>query len=194
MELSLAPAAYTLIAINCALSAYGLFVDRKFLYQFVFEVKAIRERHEWWRLVTCSFLHGSPFHLLVNMLSLYLLGPSVEYVLGTTGFLLVYFGSQLAAMGLSLAIKWNQLDYSALGASGAVSGVVLSFCTFAPMQTLYVMGLVPVPAFAVAIVYIAYTSFVMRGESNIAHEAHLGGAVGGILLTLMLMPGIPFLA
>lgn len=181
-----APATYLLIAMTCAISAYALFVDHKFLYASVFEVRAIRERHEWWRLISCCFLHGSPLHLAVNMLSLFFLGPSVEYVLGTSAFLIVYFGSQLAAMGLALAVKWNQPDYSALGASGAVSGVVLSFCTFAPFATLYFMALIPVPAFVVAILYLAYTTLVMRRESNIAHEAHLGGALGGILLTLLL--------
>lgn len=185
-DLPLTPAVLALIVINCAVSIYALYGDRKFLHQSLFSIKRVRRHHEWYRLITAGFLHGSPFHLFVNMLSLFLLGPAVEYVMGTVNFLIIYFGSQLAAKGFSLVTKWNEPDYSSLGASGAVSGVVLSYCTFAPFSMLYFLGLVPVPAIVVAVGYIAYSSFVMNRESNIAHEAHLGGTIGGVIITLLL--------
>lgn len=186
LDFSLAPAVWTLIAVNCVVSVYAMYAAPDFFKQSMFSIRHIRERNQWYRLVTAGFLHGSPLHLFVNMFSLYIFGPTVEMVLGTATFLIVYFGSLLAADAFSLAFKWKEPEYNAVGASGAVSGVVLSYCTFAPFENLYFLGIVPIPAIVFAGLYMAYTTFVMNRESRIAHEAHLGGALGGIVLTLLL--------
>ncbi|NHK26957.1 rhomboid family intramembrane serine protease [Parvularcula flava] len=188
-----APAVFILIAINVVVSLYALYVDQKFLNRCLFSIQRLRRNGEWYRLITASFLHGSILHLLVNMYVLFMFGVAVERELGTTDFLIVYFGSQLAAKGVSLMLNWNKPQYSSLGASGAVSGVLLSYCTFAPFSMLYFLGVVPVPAIAVAVIYILYSRIVMNRKSNVAHEAHLGGAIGGIVLTILLHPELlPF--
>lgn len=188
--LAAAPATWTLIVLNCAISFYALYADRSFLDQSVFSIRQVREHNQWYRLLTAGFLHGSPLHLLFNMYVLFMFGTGVEYRFGTTDFLIIYFGSQLTAKAMSLLMKWNQPDYQSLGASGAVSGILLAYCAFAPMQLLYFLGIVPIPAIVVAALYILYSMLVMNKQSNIAHEAHLGGAIGGLIITFILHPGL----
>ena len=185
------PLTHALILLNVLISFYALYSDQGFLKQSVFSIEAVLKKKQYYRIITSSFLHGSPMHLLFNMFSLYFLGPAVELTLGTINFAIVYFGSQLAAMAMTILMKRKQMDYTSLGASGAVSGVVLAYCTFAPFSLLYLFGLVPIPAIGVAVIYIAYSMFVMGKESKIAHEAHLGGAIGGALITLFLTQFLP---
>jgi membrane associated rhomboid family serine protease len=100
-------------------------------------------------------------------------------------------GCELAANLLTLALKRGIRTYRSLGASGAISGVVLSFCLFEPMAKIFIMFIpVGVPAFLYAIFYILYSTYAMRDDlrGSIAHEAHLGGAIAGIVLTLILRP------
>ncbi len=151
----------------------------------VFHTGAVRAG-QWHRFVTPAFLHADLGHLLVNMLTLYFFGPAVETIYGTGGLLAIYLGSQLAAQGYAYWRKREEPGYTALGASGAVSGVVLAFCVFAPLAKLYLFFAIPLPAIVFGIGYIAYSSFAMGGKGRIAHEAHLGGAIGGAALALLL--------
>ena len=180
-----APLAYTLLFVTTLASLYGLLMDRAFVAQGVFNVGAVRAG-QYHRMVTPAFLHADLGHLLVNMLTLYFFGPAVEVLFGTAGLLVIYLGSQLAAQGYTLYRKASEPDYNALGASGAVSGVVLAFCIVEPMQPLYLFFAIPMPAFVFGIGYVAYSTFAMGGKGRIAHEAHLGGAVGGAVLALLL--------
>nr|WP_281373804.1 rhomboid family intramembrane serine protease [Parvularcula dongshanensis] len=160
-------------------------MDRSFVSGGIFNVGAVRGG-QWYRMVTPAFLHADIGHLLVNMLTLYFFGPAVEVVYGTSGLAIIYLGSQLAAQGYTLYRKRDDASYNALGASGAVSGVVLAFCVFAPLAKLYLFFAIPVPAFAFGLGYVAYSSFAMSGKGRIAHEAHLGGAIGGAVLAILL--------
>ena len=179
-----APLAWTLLIVTTLASLYGLTMDRGFVSGGVFNVGAVRAG-QWHRLVTPAFLHADLGHLLVNMLTLYFFGPAVEVIYGTAGLLLIYLGSQLAAQGYTLYKKQTDPAYNALGASGAVSGVVLAFCIFDPMAKLYLFFAIPMPAFVFGLGYIAYSTFAMGGQGRIAHEAHLGGAIGGAVLAFL---------
>ncbi len=186
-----APLAWTLLLVTTLTSLYGLMVDQSFIRGGIFNVGAVR-RGQWYRMVTPAFLHADLGHLLVNMLTLYFFGPAVEVIYGTSGLALLYLGSQLAAQGYTLSRKGKDPDYNALGASGAVSGIVLAFCIYAPLANLYLFFAIPVPAFLFGAGYIAYSSFAMGGKGRVAHEAHLGGAIGGAILALLLptAPGL----
>ena len=180
-----APLAYTLLIVTTLASLYGLMMDRGFVAQGVFNVGAVRAG-QYHRMVTPAFLHADLGHLLVNMLTLYFFGPAVEVMYGTMGLLVIYMGSQLTAQAYTLYRKRGEPDYNALGASGAVSGVVLAFCIREPNAMLYLFFAIPMPAWVFGAGYIAYSSFAMGGKGRIAHEAHLGGAVGGAVLALLL--------
>ena len=182
-----APLAYTLLVVTVLASLYAL-SNRAFAEDGVFNVGAVLSGQVH-RMVTPAFLHADLGHLLVNMLTLFFFGPAVEVMYGTAGLAVIYLGSQLAAQGYTLARKKDDPRYTALGASGAVSGVVLAFCVVRPNAMLYLFFAIPMPAWVFGLGYVAYSSFAMGGKGRIAHEAHLGGAVGGAVLALLLGTG-----
>ena len=187
-----APATLALIVVNIAISLYAFYVDRTFITQFAFQVGAIRDKKQHYRIITSSFLHGNITHLLLNMLTLYFFGPEVEAILGKLGFIVVYFGSILASGFVSLYVNRNNPAYASVGASDAVSGVVLSFCCFHPFQSLYILFIpIPIPAILYGVLFIAISAQMMeRSNRIIAHEGHLGGALAGAALTVLMRPEV----
>lgn len=185
------PLIYSILVVTCLVSAYGLFVNQKFIYQYMFHMGAIRQGKQYIRLLTSAFLHGGPMHLAFNMITLWSLGQYVEIWMGTGRFALLYFGSHLAAMAYVWHWKKNNLQYAALGASAAISGVVIAFAMFQPFATLGIMMIIPMPAWMVAVLYVLISRFMMERENTIiGHEAHLGGAVAGLVLTFLMFPTI----
>ncbi|MEL6780736.1 MAG: rhomboid family intramembrane serine protease [Pseudomonadota bacterium] len=182
-----APATALLILANVLASLYA-FSNRGFLEDGTFIVGAVKSG-QLQRLLTSGFLHVGSWHLLANMVTLFFFGPYVEQALGTGGFLLVYFASLLGGNGWALVENWRKPNYAAIGASGATSGVVISFCLFEPFAMLLIF-IIPMPAIAFAIVYIVGSAYLStRANTRIGHEAHLGGALTGAVATLIVEPG-----
>ena len=127
-----------------------------------------------------------------NMMTLFFFGPVVEKTLGTDGFLVVYFGAVLTSGIVSFYVNRNRPDYSSLGASDGVLGVLLSFCMFYPLSPIYIMFLpIGIPAILFAVLFVAISAGMMGREGNrIAHEGHLGGALAGIVLTILMRPDV----
>ena len=187
------PATHILILLNVIISGYAFYVDHNLNNRFDLDVGRVLGRRELYRLITSGFVHADPVHFLVNMFTLYMFGRVVEQIMGTVPFLILYFGSELAANLLTLALKRLQRGYSSLGASGAICGVVLSYCLFQPLAKIYIMPFpFGIPAFIYGVCYIGYSMFAVQGDARdgIAHEAHLGGAVAGLLITTLFHPGI----
>lgn len=189
MDFSIAPLTYSLIAINVLVSVFAWY-NRPFMDQNIFHMDSVINGRQYHRVLTSAFLHADPMHLLFNMMTLYFFGPTLEALLGTTGFATVYFGSQLGAKALTIYRNRKNSNYLSLGAFGAISGIVIAFCLYAPMTTLFIFGILPLPAFIFAGLFLAYSSFAMGGPGRIAHEAHLGGAITGGLLFAILAPGM----
>lgn len=192
MELPGAPATYALIIANLIASLYGLLFDRRFVESYLFNVGALARHKQHYRVFTSSFLHGDLFHLLFNMMTLFYFGPVVEQILGTDGFLVVYFGAVLTSGIVSFYVNRNNYEYSSLGASDGVSGVLLSFCVFYPMEKIYFIFVpIGIPAILFAVLFVAISAGMMGREGNrISHEGHLGGAIAGILLTIAMRPDV----
>ncbi|WP_411817976.1 rhomboid family intramembrane serine protease [Hyphococcus sp. DH-69] len=191
MEISGAPATYGLVIANIIASVYGLSFDRGFVGSFLFNVGALKNAKQHYRIFTSSFLHGDYFHLLFNMMTLLIFGPVVEIALGTDGFLVVYFGAILASGIVSFYVNRDNLNYSSLGASDGVSGVILAFCMFAPFTPIYFL-FVPfgIPAFLYGGLFILISAKMVGTGGRTAHEGHLGGALAGVVLTLLMRPDI----
>jgi len=195
MDFSATPVSLLLLIVNVLVSVYALYFDESLIDRLAFKPRRILEGGEYQRLITAGFVHVSLTHLAFNMITLYFFGPPMELMLGPGKFLLLYVGAELAAHGLSLVFHRNTASYAAFGASGAISGVLFGFCLFQPFTPLYLFFIpIPIPAWLFAILYVALSMYAMRrssGESmtgGIAHEAHLGGALGGLLLTMLLEP------
>jgi membrane associated rhomboid family serine protease len=184
-----APVTLILLVLNVLIGVYTMFVDASPIGQMAFRPYGFWHRREYWRLFSAGFVHAGGTHLLFNMVTLYFFGPSIEGLLGPARFLAIYFGSEVVANLATLARYRDDPNYSAVGASGAISGVLFSYCLFAPWSLLYIFFAIPMPAILFAVVYVAGSIWAaQQGGGRIAHEAHLGGALGGVLLTLLVEP------
>jgi membrane associated rhomboid family serine protease len=175
-----------IIAANVIISYKG-FSDYSFFDKYKFQVGGVR-RGEQIRMVSSGFLHADTQHLLFNMLSLYFFADVVITLLSPIQFLFVYFGSLLVGSLLSLYFHKNEYHYSAVGASGAVSGIIYSAILLQPGMNLYMFFIpIPIPAYIFGIGYLLYSLYGMKKNiGNIGHDAHFGGAIGGYVLTLTL--------
>lgn len=176
------------ILANVLVSAKG-FKDYAFLDRYKFQVgRALGA--EKFRLFTSGFLHVDWMHLLFNMYALYLFGDIVAKILGTDDFVIIYIVSLFAGNLYSLIYHKDEPYYSAVGASGAVSGILYSSILLYPAMELYLFFIpIPIPGYVFALGYILYSIYGMKKQlGNIGHAAHLGGAIGGFAVTLLLNP------
>lgn len=179
-----------LILANVLFSMKG-FSDYAFFEKFKFQVSRILNGEKI-RMISSGFLHVDWLHLGFNMYALYLFGDIVDARLGTLGFLVIYFGSLLAGSFYSLTYHKKEPYYSAVGASGAVSGVVYSCIMLYPQMELGLILIpIPIPGYIFGVAYLLYSIYGMKKRvGNIGHSAHLGGAIGGFAFTLLIYPQI----
>ncbi|TNJ41538.1 rhomboid family intramembrane serine protease [Tamlana fucoidanivorans] len=177
-----------IIAANVIITYKG-FGDYSFFEKYKFNVGAVK-RGEQIRLISSGFLHADTQHLLFNMLSLYFFADLVIRLLSPVQFLLIYFGSLLLGNLLSLYFHKNEYHYSAVGASGAVTGIIYAAILLQPgMSLMFFFIPVPIPAYVFGIGYLLYSMYGMKKRvGNIGHDAHFGGAIGGYIITLFLAP------
>ncbi|MYL23494.1 rhomboid family intramembrane serine protease [Halomonas alkaliantarctica] len=194
LDLSQTPITLLLLAINTLVSLFVL-MRRPALLDYLSLVPwRVLRNGELHRLITAGVVHVNGTHLLVNMITLYFFGPWMEVTLGSASFLLLYFGAELAAHGFSLVIHRRNPRYAAVGASGAISGVLFAFCLYEPFRLLFLFFVIPIPAIVFAIGFVIISLMAMRRQAGqvggFAHEAHLGGAFGGVVIAIVLDPAV----
>ena len=177
-----------IIAANAIIS-FKAFDDQYFFRKYEFHIGSIRSGENL-RMLTSAFLHVDIAHLAFNMITLYFFAPVVIDYLGTPIFLLVYFGSLICGSLLTLQFHKNDYHYRAVGASGAVTGVLYSAILLRPDMNLYFFFIpIPIPAYVFGIGYLLYSIYGMKAKrDNIGHTAHFGGAIGGYAITLFNQP------
>ena len=182
----------SIIIINVLFSYKGI-QDRLFLDRYKLQVGPILAGQKL-RLFTSGFLHIDYMHLGFNMYALYIFSDAVVDSLGVLNFLIVYVGSMFLGNLFSLAYHKNEPYYSAVGASGAVSGIVYSAVMLYPNMSLIMFPIpIPLPGYIFGIGYLLYSIYAMKKQlGNVGHSAHLGGAIGGFGLTLLLYPQLIF--
>lgn len=172
---------------------------------------------EWWRVLSHAFIHADYIHLFFNMYVLYTFGGLIESIFTQVevfssifpqsefwgmqrGYLylaMLYFGGLLAATLPSFRKHRDNPSYNAVGASGAVSAVVIAIVIALPTMSLYLFFIpIPIPAFVIGIAYLVYEYFMSkRARTGIAHDAHLWGGLFGLLFMLVIEPrfGLYFL-
>ena len=153
---------------------------------------------EPWQIVTSAFMHGSITHIAFNMFALYMFGGAIERTFGAREFTVYYFVCAVVASLLQLAVLWffPPSQYGpTLGASGAIFGLLLAFGMLYPHEKLMLMFLpIPIPAWLFVSGYAAIelTMGVTGIEPGVAHFAHLGGMLGGIVLIQYWRGRLPF--
>ena len=164
--------------------------------RFLFIPYDVKNKNEYYRLLSHIFIHADISHLAFNMISLYFLGSTLDQSLiefydlnlGTCYFLTLYFSGAIFASLPSFLKHQDNSAYRSLGASGAVSAVIFAAIIWNPTMTLGIMFFpFPIPAYIFGPIYLAIEYFSMRrGGTGVAHDAHLGGALFGILFVLLL--------
>ena len=141
-----------------------------------------------WQLITYSFLHApdNVFHLLFNMLALYMFGSDIERIFGQRRYLTYYLSCVLTAAlaQLVVSVLSGSPPYPTLGASGGVFGVLLAFALYFPRRIIMlIFPPIPMPAWLFVIAYglIELYLGVTGTQAGVAHFAHLGGMLGGFL-------------
>lgn len=179
-----------LIIVNVLVSIKG-FGDRFFFDKYKFQIGAIN-RGEKIRMLTSGFLHVDYMHLILNMYVLYIFAPAIIMNLGIAKFLIIYFGSLVAGSLLTVSFHKKDVYYSAVGASGAVAGVIFGSILLNPSMNLMIFPLpIPIPGYIFGVGYLLYSIYGMKKQlGNVGHTAHLGGAIGGYGLMLLVHPEV----
>jgi len=156
----------------------------------------IKHDGQWYRLFSHSWIHADWQHLLFNMASLYFLGDLILNnwldlygdIKGTGLFLFLYIAGGVAATIFPYLKNQDNSSYRALGASGAVSAVIFAAILWNPTMRLGILFIpFPIPAYIFGPLYLLIEYFAMRNiKTGVAHDAHLGGALFGILFVLFL--------
>jgi membrane associated rhomboid family serine protease len=185
---------YIIIGFTCLISIPA-FSNEKLINDMIFYPPAVK-RGQWYRFITCGFIHADYMHLIFNMLSLFFIGPSIERNfsgevlfggLGKTTYLLLYVTALIASLLPTYLKNVNNHYYRSLGASGAVSAIVFVFIFLFPSAKLSLMFIpIGVPGFIYGIVYLAISTYLeRRGTDNVNHSAHIWGALYGMLFLIV---------
>lgn len=170
-----------------AMSYYG-FNNPTFFNRYKFNVGAV-QKGDYVRLVSSGFLHANWEHLIFNMISLYFFQDVIIGSMGNLMFLLIYFGSMLLGSVFSLYIYKKQPYYSAIGASGAVSGIIFAAIALYPTA----LSVNFLPGWLFGALYFGYSVFMMfnpQQGDNLGHAAHLGGALFGLAVVIVYAPEV----
>ena len=181
-------ATIAIIAANILVSLRG-FSDTGFFERYKFSIGGIKAGQQE-RTITSGFLHVDISHLFFNMFTLYFFANVVINGFGASKFVIIYFISLLGGSLLALFFHKNEPFYSAVGASGAVTGILYAAILLNPGMQLGIMFIpIPLPAYVLGIAYLLYSIYGMKSRlGNIGHSAHFGGAIGGYATTLLFKP------
>ncbi len=186
-----------MLIIFIGLISYMAFNDREKFYRLMHIPYVEAREKQYYRWLTSIFVHANMTHLLINLFVFYSFGQVVEQVFvvmfgelfGRLNFLLLFLLSGIFADIPTFLKHRNNPSFSSVGASGAISGVMLASVLFDPWQTWLLFFIIPVWAIVAAILYLVYSSYASRQEGSfIDHDAHFYGAVFGLLFTLVLKP------
>jgi len=174
-----------LIAITCVTSYIGL-KNEHVLDRYSFRIEKVKVYKEYIRFISSGFFHVNWVHLIVNMFVLWSFGSGLEVGVGALPMLFIYFASLLGGNVLALMIhKYNE-GYSSVGASGAIAGLVFASIAVTPGLNIFFL-----PSWVFGIAYVFYTIYAIRSRrTDVGHAAHLGGALIGMLIAVLMFPSV----
>jgi len=183
------------IIILTSIVSFLAFNNYKITDALIFWPPAISMKHQYYRFITCGLIHADLMHLGFNMLTLYFFGKALEnYYMGVLGlqhfyFIILYITALVVANIPTYLKRRDDYNYRSLGASGAVCAVLFAFILIDPWEELRLFGAIRMPAILYAVLFLVF-EFVMskRGGDNVNHDAHLWGALYGVLFTIAARP------
>ena len=186
-----------LIGITVAASLYA-WNKPEILQKWIFNPYKIQANGEYYRFLTSGFIHQDYMHLLFNMITLYFFGTAIEQIytiiFGGAG-IWIFLGEYLVAIVISSITTYTKHrdnpGYNSLGASGGVSAILFSSILFQPTSTLLLFFVIPIPAFILGALFLLYSYQQGRqGVGGINHDAHLLGALFGLVFTIAIQPQV----
>ena len=175
---------YSILIVTIGMSYYG-FTHEAFFRRYMFNVKAV-QGGDYLRLISSGFLHAGWEHLIFNMISLFFFHKIIIEEMGAGVFMLIYLGAIVLGNLFCLYIYRHQPYYSAIGASGGVSGIIFAAIALVPQLRVNF-----IPGWLFGTIYFGYSVYQMlnpREGDNVGHAAHLGGAIFGIVVIALLQP------
>ncbi|TEW66985.1 rhomboid family intramembrane serine protease [Mucilaginibacter phyllosphaerae] len=188
MEVFLAtPVASIIFAITLATSLWA-FSNEEIYARFILNPYGVSRGQRVYTIITSGLIHKDWNHLFFNMLSYYFFAFQLEALLGHWQFGVLYVLSLILSDLPSIQKHKEDIWYNSLGASGAISAVIFSFIMFAPTASMGLMFIpIPIPAWIFGILYLVYCHFASKhARDNVNHDAHLYGAISGVVITFAL--------
>lgn len=194
MEIAFYPITIVIIAITVFVSIQAM-NNPDIKYKYLFYPYKIKQNREHLRFLSHLFIHGDYLHLFFNMFVLFSFGRMMEFhfgqvfgqAFGSVHFVILYFVGGFAAALWPLSRNHDNPNYMSLGASGAVSAVLFAAILWNPSSGIYIMFIpVEIPAWVFGFLYLGFEYYMSKRGTNsgVAHDAHFGGAIFGILYGL----------
>jgi membrane associated rhomboid family serine protease len=185
-----------IIIVVTVLVSFAAWNNGNIYYGFMMNPYEIFKQRQYWRLLTSGFIHSGYVHLGFNMFTFYFFGNVVEIifgqVMGSSGSILfvVFYLSAIVISDLPTAIQNRRFPgYNSLGASGAVSAMVFASIIYLPLNKICLFAIFCLPGFILGTLYIIYSYTQSKSLSdNINHQAHLYGAIYGIIFAIAVYP------
>ena len=187
-----APVALVIFIFTLITSFYGLYVNQNLNQQFMLHPYSMVRGKRIFTVLTSGLIHADLGHLLFNMLTYFFFAFQLEGIIGHWQFALLYVAGLILSDIPTIMKHKNNPGYYSLGASGAISAVLFSFILFLPKTKLFIFFIpIGIPAFIFGPLYLIYCVYASRNQyDRINHDAHFYGALSGILLTVLLYPGV----
>lgn len=186
---------YILIAITVGVS-FLAWNQKQLFAKLMMNPYDISHRKQYYRFITSGFIHKDHMHLLLNMFSFYFFGLAVERVFavlfgesGAIYFVVLYLAAIVVSDLPTFFKQKNNPNYNSLGASGGVSAIIFAFIIFQPLQLICIYIALCMPGFILGTLYIAFSYYQGRkSNDNINHDAHLYGALFGLIFCAIVYP------
>lgn len=179
-----------IIAITSVVTLLG-FNNEDLFRKYMFNTYMVLKEKQWYRIISSALLHGDFGHLIFNMYTLYAFSGVIISILGVPAYLLIYVLSIIGGGLLSLLMHRKNPNYNAIGASGGVVGILYAAIALYPDMTLGLFFVIPMKGWVFGVLYLLYSVYGMRNEiGNIGHDAHFGGAITGLIISIIFVPQI----
>lgn len=185
------PVASFILVLTVITSIYA-FNNHELYGKFMLHPYSISRKQKVYTLITSGLIHADWMHLIFNMITFFSFGFPLERAIGSWQFGLIYFLGLILSDIPTVIKHKNDMWYNSLGASGAVSAILFSAILWSPFTSLYIMP-IPFPIWAIIfgplyLIYCVYAS--KQSRDNINHDAHFFGALTGLIVTVLVVPGV----
>lgn len=187
----MAPVASLIFVFTVITSLYA-FYDNSIYGKFMLHPYSVSRGKNIFTLITSGLIHADWMHLFFNMFTFYAFAFTLERLMGSWQFGLLYFLALILSDIPTVFRYKDSFNYNSLGASGAISAVLFSYILFNPMSKIYIMFIpIGIPAVIFGFLYLIYCAYASKNSRDgINHDAHFYGALTGLIFTIIFVPGI----